>query len=208
MNFSYQVVPFFFVADYCRWIFVLRGSAAKSSKPGKPLVSSPSSPILNDSSKLAWCKKYRYLSKASCDHLTLRMWILLLHHNFAIHISTGYYRVGHSPLLFYYELLVVNKMLHISKRCSFHFEHVQCWSMHILLSWLCDTKNAYRQTGRWLSSFIYNSRRYKAWQLWWANGIKASKCLSLCMLLLLVRTKQLINLTVQWVTCLPTHDGN
>ena len=40
-------------------------------------------------------------------------------------------------------------------------------------------QNAYRQTGRWLSSLIYSSRRYKAWQLWWANGIKASKCVCL-----------------------------
>ena len=93
----------------------LGGSADKLSTPGEALISSPSSPISNGSIKLTWRKKYQYLSKMSRNHLTLRMWLLLLHHNFAIRVSTGYYRVGHSPLLLYYELLLLSKDIVIQR---------------------------------------------------------------------------------------------
>ena len=84
-------------------------------------ISSPSSPISNNSIKLVWYKNYRYLSKTSRDHLTLWMWLLLLRHNFAIRVSTGYYWVGHSPLLLYYELLVWAYCKCTISKCMFMF---------------------------------------------------------------------------------------
>ena len=105
LNFSYQVVPSFFIVDFHWQIFLLGESAGKSSKSGEASISSPSSPISNGSITHAW-QKISIVSKTSRDHLTLRMWLLLLHHNFAIRISIGYYIVGHSTLLLHYELLV------------------------------------------------------------------------------------------------------
>ena len=47
----------------------------------------------------------RVASVKWCSYVTNHN-ILSLHHNFTIHPSTGYMRVGHSPQYIFYELLV------------------------------------------------------------------------------------------------------